>query len=174
MAPFRDRLEDFQRLDWLILQNGAIALYHKRAILDEDRAWLAASAYEIRDLDAAPWITAADAHDALKSRLNFRDGYAANLASLIDALEDLRVPDDGGTALVIRHFDAFARREPAFAAALLEAIESTSRRFLLFGKRFLALVQSDDKTLRLSPVGARPVVWNPREVATATRSSTTP
>ena len=28
--------------------NGAIALYHKRAILDEDRAWLAASAYEIR------------------------------------------------------------------------------------------------------------------------------
>lgn len=174
MAPFRDRLEDFQRLDWLVLENGAIALYHKRAILDEDRAWLAANAYEVRDLDAGPWLTPADAHEALKSRLGFRDGYASNLASLIDALADLRVPDEGGTALVIRHFDSFARREPAFAAALLEAIESTSRRFLLFGKRFLALVHSDDKTLRLAPVGARPIVWNPREVAAATRSSTTP
>lgn len=174
MAPFRDRLEDFERLDWLVLQNGAIALYHKRSILDEDRAWLAASGYDLRDLDAGPWLTATDAHDALKARLGFREGYSANLASLVDALADLRVPEDGGLALVIRHFDSFARRDPAFATALLEAIESTSRRFLLFGKRFLALVQSDDKTLRLAPVGARPIVWNPREVATATRSSSTP
>ena len=174
MAPFRDRLEDFQRLDWLVLQNGAIALYHKRAILDEDRAWLAANAYELRDLDAGPWLSSADAHAAMKHALGFHDGYAPNLASLIDALADLRITREGGMAIVIRHFDSFARREPAFAAALLEAIESTSRRFLLFGRRFLALVQSDDKTLRLPPVGARPIVWNPREVATATRASTTP
>ena len=128
--------------------------------------------YDIHDLDAGPWTSAGDAHAAIKHALGFPDHYGANLAALIDSLADLRIEGEGGAALVIRHFDSFARREPAFATALLEAIESTSRRFLLFGRRFLALVQSDDKTLRLAPVGARPVVWNPREIAAATRSST--
>lgn len=169
MAPFRHRLEDFQRLDWHILQHGAIALYHQRAVLDDDRAVLAALGYRVHVLDAATWRSAAEVHDEVKRELALPDGYGRNLAALVDSLTELEVPEDGGFGLVVRHFDAFARLEPAFATALLEALESASRHHLLFGRRFLALIQSDDAFARFAPVGARPVVWNPREVQASDR-----
>lgn len=169
MAPFRDRSEDFQRLDWHILQNGAIALYHKRAVLDEDRAILAALGYRVHVLDAGTWQSATDMHEDVQRALSFPQYYGRNLAALVDCLSDLNIPTDGGVALVVRHFDKFARLEPALATAVLEALESTSRHHLLFGRRFLAMVQSDDATVRFAPVGARPVVWNPREVTPSNR-----
>lgn len=169
MAPFRDRLDDFQRLDWRILQHGAIALYHERAVLEEDRAMLVALRYRVHLLDAGTWRSAAELHEDVRRTLSFPDPYGRNLAALVDCLAEMPVPEDGGTALVIRRFDAFARAEPALATALLEAIESTSRHHLLFGRRFVALVQSDDPAVRFAPVGARPVVWNPREMSATNR-----
>lgn len=169
MAPFRDRLDDFQRLDWHILRHGAIALYHRRTVLDEDRAVLAALRYRVHQLDAGTWRSAAEMHEDVRRTLVFPEHYGRNLAALVDCLAEMQVPDDGGTALVVRRFDAFARLEPALATALLEAIESTSRHHLLFGRRFVALIQSDDATARFAPVGARPVVWNPREMSATDR-----
>ena len=156
-----------------MLQHGAVALYHRKSVLEEDRAWLLSNAYHVYEMDAGSWTTTAEAHAAIAARLEFPSYYGANLAALVDCLGELRMPAAGGAALIFRRYDLFARREPAFATALLEAIESTSRHFLLFGRRFLALVQSEDATLRLPPVGARPIVWNPREAAAATRASST-
>lgn len=169
MAPFRDRIEDFQRLDWHILQNGAIALYHKRAVLDEDRTILTALGYHVHVLDASTWQTSAELYEDVRRTLSFPEHYGRNLAALVDCLSELRIPHDGGLALAIRHFDKFAHIEPALATAVLEALESTSRHHLLFGRRFLALVQSDDATVRFAPVGARPIVWNPREMSPSNR-----
>lgn len=169
MAPFRNRLEDFQRLDWHILQNGAIALYHEGAVLDEDRAVLVALGYRVLVLDAGTWESAADLHEDVQRTLSFPAQYARNLAALVDCLSELKISEDGGMAVVIRHFEKFARHEPALATAVLEALESTSRHHLLFGRRFLAMIQSDDATVRFAPVGARPVVWNPREVSPSHR-----
>lgn len=171
VAPFRNRLEDFERLDWYVLQHGAIALYHRRAFFDADRARLAALAYRITDLDAAAWESAATFHEGVKDALSLPGHYRRNLASFVDALTELRVPEDAGVALAIRHYDAFVRREPALASAVLEAIESASRHHLLFGRRFLALIQSDDASLRFAPVGARPIVLNARESAAKTRAA---
>jgi len=55
-------------------------------------------------------------------------------------------------------------RIPAVAWHVLDIVEVNSRRFSLFGRRLIALVQSDDPSLSFDPVGARPVVWNPREM----------
>jgi hypothetical protein len=82
---------------------------------------------------------------------------------------DLHVPAESGTALVFRHFDVFARGDARLAQLVLDAIESTSRHHLLFGRRLIALVQSDDPRIRFEAVGSRPVNWNPREWLDETR-----
>ncbi|HUF26527.1 MAG TPA: barstar family protein [Gemmatimonadaceae bacterium] len=170
MAPFRDRLDDYQRLDWHILQNGAIALYHRPSILDEDRAWLAANRYGLFDFDSGAWRHRDDFHDDVKRTLAFAGFYGRNLAAFVDALSELKVPEDGGTAIVLRHFDRFMAVEPELATAVLEALETTSRFFLLFGRRFVGLVQCDEARVRVSAVGARPVLYNPQEREQANRA----
>jgi hypothetical protein len=95
--------------------------------------------------------------------LSFPAYYGKNLASWIDCVAELPVPDESGTALVFRRYDAFAKTQPQLAQTILDSLEMTSRRFLLTGRRLLALVQSDDPRIRFERVGAMPVTWNPRE-----------
>ena len=163
-----DRLA-LDRLDIRLLQNGAVALYHKHAVLALDAAWFVRAGYRVYTLDAASWKTSADFHADAKRELALPDYYGANLASWIDCLGDLDVPHDGGVVLQIRHFDAFARIDPQFAHTILDSIESASRRFLILGRRLIALVQSDDARIRFERVGAMPVNWNPREWLDADR-----
>jgi RNAse (barnase) inhibitor barstar len=157
------------RLDVRLLQSGAVALYHKHAVLAQDIVWLQQVGYRVYTLDAARWRSPADFHTEAREELGFPDYYGANLAGWIDHLGDLDVPSESGVALQFRHFDTFARLEPQFAHTLLDSIESTSRRFLISGRRLLALIQSDDPRIRFERVGAVPVNWNPREWLEADR-----
>jgi hypothetical protein len=155
--------DEAERLDWRLLERGAIALYHRSSVLSQDAAWLRHQRYQVYEMDAAKWSTPADFHTDAQRVLGFPAFYAKNLAAWLDFLGELAVPDESGAVLIFRHFDAFARAQPQFAHTLLDSIESTSRRFLLTGRRFLALVQSDDPRIRFERVGALPVTWNPRE-----------
>jgi RNAse (barnase) inhibitor barstar len=168
-GPFRDDPADRARVDWAILQSGAVGLYHRHPVLTEDRAWLAAHGYRVYDLDAARWATAADFHADVRRALALPAHYGANLAALVDALGDPPLATQPLVAIVVRHFDAFARRERTFAQHLLGAIEDASRQALLFGRRLVALVQSDDPRIRFDRVGERPVCWNPKEASDASR-----
>jgi RNAse (barnase) inhibitor barstar len=154
---------EVQRLDWKLLERGAIALYHKGTVLAQDIAWFRQSGYTVRELDGSRWAAPTDFHSDVQRTLNFPDYYGKNLASWVDCLSELPVPDESGTLLVFRRYDAFAHTQPQLAQTILDSIESTSRRFLLTGRRLIALVQSDDPRLRFERVGALPVTWNPRE-----------
>jgi RNAse (barnase) inhibitor barstar len=154
---------EVERLDWKLLERGAVALYHKSSVLSLDLAWLRQHGYAIHELDALTWATPADFHADAQRVLNFPSYYAKNLASWIDCLAELPVPDESGMAIVFRRYDTFARSQPQLAQTILDSIESASRRFLLTGRRLLALVQSDDPRIRFERVGAVPVTWNPRE-----------
>lgn len=155
--PSRDRL------DLRLLEGSAVTLYHKASVLSQDVACLQQFGYRLYSLDAAAWKTVPDFHSDAKREFGFADYYSGNLASWIDCLGELDIPDEGGVVIQLRHFDVFAKAEPQFAHTLLDSIESTSRRFLLLGKRLLALVQSDDPRIRFERIGAVPVNWNPRE-----------
>ena len=168
-AAVRDDWLALERLDVRLLQSGAVALYHKHAVLSLDVAWFQQAGYRVHTLDAAAWTSPADFHAEVKRELALPEYYVGNLASWIDALGDLDVPEDGGVVLQVRHFDAFARLDPQFAHTILDSIESASRRFLVLGRRLLALVQSDDARIRFERVGAMPVNWNPREWLDADR-----
>jgi hypothetical protein len=154
---------EVQRLDWKLLERGAVALYHKSSVLSADLAWLRHENYTIYEMNAATWQAPQDFHVEAQRVLNFPSYYAKNLASWVDCVAELQVPDESGSVLVFRRFEMFARSQPQLAQTILDSIETTSRRFLLTGRRLLALVQSDDPRIRFERVGAMPVTWNPQE-----------
>ena len=163
MAFFRDETEDFQRLDWSLLQNGAITLYYRPEFLTEDAEWLKTHYYRLDTFDCSAWGSVEDMHEAIAAGLDFPDYYGRNLDALNDCLTDIEIPEASGRVLIFRRYDMFAAKFPREAQDVLDIIENKSRFLLLFGRRLLALVHSDDPRISFEPVGARPVMWNRRE-----------
>ena len=162
-AAFGDTQADRERLDWVLFQNGGVTLYHKQQVLAEHAAWLVRESYQLKELDAYGWKDARAFHDDVKRVFAFPSHYTNNLASLVDALAELEIPAGGAVAVQIRRYDRFVKAEPHLAWSVLDALETTSRRLLLTGRRLLTLVQSDDPRIKFERVGAMPVNWNPRE-----------
>ena len=162
-AAFGDVPEDRERLDWQLFQNGGVILSHKHQVMTEDVAWLIRAGYQLRELDAHGWANAAAFHEDVKRVFAFPKHYTSNLASLVDALAELEIAPGGAIAVQLRRYDRFVKAEPHLAWAVLDALETTSRRLLLTGRRLLSLVQSDDARIKFERVGAMPVNWNPRE-----------
>ncbi len=94
-------------------------------------------------------------------RVRIKDGR--NLNALNDCISVIEVPAEGGLVLVLRRFDVFASCQRETAQGVLDVLADNARRFLLFGRRLLVLVQSDDPRISLEPVGATVVGWNPKE-----------
>jgi RNAse (barnase) inhibitor barstar len=160
---------EVQRLDWKLLERGAVALYYRSSVLAADLGWFRQQSYLIHELNASTWSTPDAFHADVQQALGFPAYYARNLASWVDCLAELAVPDESGMVLAFRRYDAFAKAQPQLAQTVLDSLETTSRRFLLTGRRLLALVQSDDPRIRFERVGAMPVTWNPREWLDADR-----
>ena len=73
MAVFRNEPEEWQRLDWAILQNGYACLYHRPEFLQLDVMWFRKERYRVIEFDCAKWETDQLMHDELK-QLSTRDG----------------------------------------------------------------------------------------------------
>jgi hypothetical protein len=162
-AAFGDLPADRERLDWLLFQNGGVVLYHKQQVLTEHTAWLVREGYQLRELDAYAWKDSKAFHEDVKRVFAFPSHYASNLASLVDALAELEIPPGGAVAVQVKRYDRFAKVDPHLAWSVLDALETTSRRLLLTGRRLLTLIQSDDPRIKFERVGAMPVNWNARE-----------
>jgi len=163
MATFREESEDFQRLDWALLQNGAITLYLRPDFLEEDVEWLRAQGYQLDSFDCSTWSNETVMHQALSTGLDFPDYYGRNLDAFNDCISEIEIPEESGRVLILHRYDSFSAKFPKAAWDILDIIENNSRRLLLFGRRLLALVQSDDPTISFAAVGARPPRWNRRE-----------
>jgi hypothetical protein len=99
----------------------------------------------------------------------FRTTTVRSLDALNDCLRDIAsrmygTPhDSSGTALVLRHFDHFAKTHASVAQALLDIWAGRAWDGLLIGHLMMCLVQSDDREITFQPVGPRPVGWNAKE-----------
>jgi RNAse (barnase) inhibitor barstar len=149
--------------DYKLVRDGSVALFCKLVILEEAILWLRARQYLIHTMDATGWQDKADFHCAVAQALNFPDYYGQNLDALNDCLRDLDVPQDGGTVLVLLHYNAFASNNDDYAKAVLDVFATACWYFLADGRKLLILVQSDDPFLQLGPLGCREATWNPRE-----------
>lgn len=163
MAAFRDDTNDFQQLDYALLRNGSINLYYRAELLGEDIEWLAAHSYRIDNFDCSTWQTEEDMYSAFAATLDFPDYFGRNLAALNDCLRDIEVPKESGRILVFHRYDAFAVKMPEIAWHVLDILEINSRTYLLFGRRLLTLLQSNDPEIQFKSVGACPVRWNNQE-----------
>jgi RNAse (barnase) inhibitor barstar len=154
----KKNLED--ELDFQILRQGAICMYYKMEILDNDLYWFLDARYKIIDIDSAKW-TSKTAHKYIKEGFSFPDYYGENLNAFNDCLGDL-YPDNyyQGVVIVFRHYDDFSREDKAFSEALLDIIACQSREWLLSGKRLIGLIQSNDPDLFFEKVGGYHPRWN--------------
>lgn len=169
MAAFRDSDlsyadasgQDRERLDWALLKNGPVALFHKPEVLNETTEWLRAHGYAVVVADCGRDPSKQGTLDAITGALGFPPG--ANLDGFDDYCWQLEVPDDGGFALVLMPYDRVAAAGRKLAEEVLDILAGAAWEKMLFGRRFLCLVQSDDPRLDFRPVGAHTPTWNPRE-----------
>jgi hypothetical protein len=171
MAAFKDNDADLLRLDFRLLRDGPTTLYFQPSVLADDCAWLASHGYRRDRFDCSTWLTSQDAHAQLATTLEFPDYYGHNLDAFNDCMSYVEIPDEGGRALVLSRYDVLNRAMPEFAAHVLDIVATQSRHHLLFGRRLIALVQSDDPDIAFEPVGACAVGWNPRERLYSTRGN---
>lgn len=157
------------------MADGPVTLFWRKGVLAETSDWLVGQGYSVVPLDTHSWRAEPDVHGAIAAALEFPDYYGGNLAALEDCLSDVAEaeyglrPEDTGLVLVFVGFDAFARRMPVLAQAIVDIFAKQSRTALLIGNRMLCLVQSDDPRVVLAPVGASSVSWNPSEWLDARR-----
>lgn len=163
MAAFSTDQSEWDRLDFSLLQNSPVALYFRQEVLDEDTASLRREGYQIEKFDCTGWHAESNFHTDISARLAFPDYYGRNLDAFNECIGDIEVPDAGGRAIVFCRYDMFVRSEPRVAQLILDIMACASRHHLLFGRRLLTMVQSNDPRIDFQPVGARPVSWNPRE-----------
>jgi RNAse (barnase) inhibitor barstar len=160
---------DWDALDYRILQNGAISLYWQQSFLDVDIQWFRQNEYAIYLLDSSGWSNIEVFYDAISKTLNFPDYFGCNLHALNDCLSGIEFPESGKILLVFSKFPTFPKEFLDFAWDILDIIEINSRRYLLEGKRFILLIQSDDPKLSFAPVGAHAVHRNQAEWSNSKR-----
>jgi len=110
-------------------------------------------------------------HADFERTLGFPSYYGSNLDAFHDCVEDLPVPESGGTVMVLNRFDAFHKGRGAAllpsgrteAEIVLDILARASRYFLLTSRRFFTLVQSNDPHIQFDRLGDIAAIWNRRE-----------
>jgi RNAse (barnase) inhibitor barstar len=154
--------EEEEQLDFKILRDGAISMYHSSAILNQDLSELERLGYQVIDLNAAKW-SKKSYHKDLKEGFGFPDYYGENMDAFNDCLRDLVPIKRIGLVIVFRSFDEFASLKKASSEALLDVIAVQSREWLLSQKRLICLVQSADPGLHFEKIGGISPGWNGQE-----------
>jgi len=166
MAIFENNPDEWQRLDWQILQNGWTSLYWQQSVLNNDIDWFKKENYIIIEFDCQKWVDTNQIHKDIKKELAFPDYYGENFNALNDCLSDLEIKG-AGLVIVFRHFQVI---DAQIAHGLLDILARNSRLHNLFGKRLLTLVQVDDPNYHIDPVGSSSISWNGAEWLDSKRS----
>ena len=93
--------------------------------------------------------------------LNFPEYYGENMPAFSDCLmNDVPISESERVAIILKKFDEYYQRDEEYAHEILERLELNSRRWILFGNRFLTLVQINNKDIVIKGIGQHPLVWN--------------
>jgi len=162
--------QDHQRTDYSILQNSPIVLYHRPLTMAADIDALHAEGYRILEVDCSNFGDIPSFAPQLGLILQFWGEWHGGLNAFNDYLSDVRFPDSGCLAVALAHFDALHSNAADFAAGLADIFASSSRYHALFGRRLIMMLQVDECSFHLPPVGACPVIWNRKEFLDKSRT----
>ena len=153
--------------DWPLLQQGAVTLFFKPAVLEATCDDLSRIGYEVARVRCRDGIgnTLNDLGSALRWTEQFggRRPSADNFPALRDAFRSYPFGPHNRAALAFDGFNELLSPDATFAAKLFDIIKSTARDHLLAGCLLLGLVQTDDAEFRCPPIGCRVPAWNPVE-----------
>lgn len=175
MPSFDPQAQFFDEPDWQLLQNSSVHLFWQEDVLAEALLELTAYGYRPHTFDAEEWAADEDMLVAVGQALSFPDYYGRSLDAFSDCLSDVArydygaSPSDRGTLLAVRRYDTFTERSPRTAQVFLDIFANEARTGALVGHRMLLLIQTADPRASYAPVGATPVMWNPREWMNAKR-----
>lgn len=163
MSVFKDRLDICNTYDGQILQVGSICKFYRLEVLEQSIKWFIENRYIVYRFNCTNWVTQEAFHDDIRDGLSFPNYYGRNANAFRDCLSDLAVPDEGGIIIVLQRYDLFTERFLEYSQYILDILEDISRYFLLMGKRFITLIQSNNPSISYNDVGGRSVWWNPKE-----------
>jgi hypothetical protein len=156
--------------------NSPVTLFWRRSRLDQTVERLRQHGYQVVELDASGWAGKAEMLTEIGAALGFPDFQGRSLDAFVDHMRDVVTqqhgwrPDAAGLVIVLIRYDAIAERDPHAAHAVLDTMADQSRTALLFGRRLMCLVQSDDPDIHFGPIGAMSAMWNDAEVLPSKRS----
>lgn len=159
------KIDECERADWPLLQNRAVNLFwnmeiYKGAIVSLEE--LGYRTIKLRFENAAKFTN--DVSEALKWKQQF--GYEpldGDLNALNDGLRGQPFYSADDSAICIENFNLFAKQNKHDSSAFLNILERTSRNYLLFGKRLIALIQTTDPRYRCDNIGGTYADWNEAE-----------
>jgi hypothetical protein len=179
MSFFGNNPEDWERLDWQILRDGAIHLYWRSEYLAEDERWFADHGYRLYRFDCSTWTSSDEMFADFGRVLEFPDWWGRNINALDECMADLAIGTGAGAALLLSNFDIYFFGSGAAtlmsgrieAEVVLDIISRASQFQLLNGRRLVALIQTKDPKLHIGKLGGMAPCWNRREWLDAKRES---
>lgn len=154
-----------ERADYALLQYGAVNLFWRKPIFEESIAELKQLNYRIVKIQ---YTTMSTFREELSLGLNWenRFGYHpwnGNLDALNDGFFPRAATNESSTAICIEDYNLLYKEDNKLGFTLLDIIETNSRRWLLFGHRLLALIQTNDEKFKCEGIGANIAHWNRKE-----------
>ena len=165
MAVFTNSSINSDYYLWQIYRYGPATLYYRKFLFEAAIQQLHQRNYLVFEFDCQKYDTGRAILTDIASALGVIQDYdrQPNLSGFDDYLYDLVLPDETGIVLALKSFELFQSKFPDYAHHLLDIVARHYHRNLLFGLRFIALVQSNDPNLKIEPICAFNVHWNDAE-----------
>lgn len=158
--------------DLELMQHSAVNLFWQPSILRDAQQALAALSYEVTTINCVEgWASfRTQVSGFLKWDEQFSySPWTGNLDALNDGLRGYPFPLNNRAALTLTDFHVLDRSDPRASHVVLDLLESHSRDFLLFAKRLVVLVQTDDARFYPPTIGGKRPQWNRQEWADKSR-----
>ncbi len=154
-----------ERSDWPYICDGAVTLFHEQSILDAAIEAICDEGYAVHQIDCGSEASMMrDFASALRWVYHFGyDPDRLNLDALNDAFRSEPSEEYPRLTLVLNRYPELQTWNEKAARAILDIIEFQSRDHLLFDRRLVAFVRTDNPSLHIDGLGSRAAHWNYKE-----------
>jgi hypothetical protein len=166
VVAFDDDIRGTHPEDFQLLHYGHLHLFRNRWALSRLVTDLAGLGYEVAEVDAASCDGADGLRDAMIAAIDDwpsdygRDSWPGFNDGLMDYLLTAECPL---VVLVLRGLDQVRGKDEASVLALLGLLASIARWHLLFGRRLICLIETDDIELDTGALGGERPGWSRHE-----------